>query len=69
MIRHAKCCHWQLNVCFRASGTVYLAKCCQDGKFVAIKQMELETQPKKEHIVTEIEVDCVALTEVNFSFK
>lgn len=42
---------------------MYLAKCCQDGKSVAIKQMELEMQPKKEHIVTEIEVDCVALTK------
>ncbi|KAL3895130.1 MAG: hypothetical protein SGCHY_004884 [Lobulomycetales sp.] len=37
-----------------ASGSVYLAKNTQDGGTVAIKQMELATQPRKELIVNEI---------------
>ena len=37
-----------------ASGQVYVAKSLPSGKKVAIKQMDLTTQPRKELIVNEI---------------
>jgi serine/threonine protein kinase len=40
----------------RASGLVFVAKTLATGKKVAIKQMELKEQPRKELIVNEIVV-------------
>jgi len=40
----------------RASGTVVMAKSVTSGDVVAIKQMDLQRQPKKQLIITEIEV-------------
>ena len=37
-----------------ASGGVYTARQASDGKLVAIKQMNLEQQPKKDLIINEI---------------
>jgi hypothetical protein len=37
-----------------ASGHVYVAKTLATGKKVAIKEMDLSTQPRKELIVNEI---------------
>ena len=45
--------------CCRASGTVVRAVNKSTDACVAIKMMELESQPKKELIVTEIEVSVV----------
>lgn len=39
---------------FSASGHVYVAKMLSNGKKVAIKQMDLSHQPRKELIVNEI---------------
>ncbi|OMH82779.1 Serine/threonine-protein kinase CLA4 [Zancudomyces culisetae] len=39
-----------------ASGSVYLAKSLRNKRLVAIKQMDLKTQPRKELLVNEIEV-------------
>jgi len=39
---------------FRASGTVYIAIEVATGREVAIKQMNLAQQPKKELIINEI---------------
>ncbi|KAJ1973360.1 Protein kinase [Dimargaris xerosporica] len=39
-----------------ASGSVYVARSLSTGKKVAIKQMDLSTQPRKELLVTEINV-------------
>lgn len=39
---------------FRASGHVYVAKALATGKKVAIKEMDLAHQPRKELIVNEI---------------
>ena len=44
------------SICCRASGTVCEAVEYSTGKAVAIKKMDLHNQPKKELIVTEIEV-------------
>ena len=41
---------------YSASGHVYVAKTLQTGKKVAIKEMDLTTQPRKELIVNEIMV-------------
>ena len=41
-------------VSFRASGTVYIAIEVATGREVAIKQMNLSQQPKKELIINEI---------------
>jgi len=41
----------------RASGTVVMATSVQTGDAVAIKQMDLLRQPKKQLIITEIEVN------------
>jgi serine/threonine protein kinase len=41
---------------FRASGTVYIAIEVATGREVAIKQMNLSQQPKKELIINEIMV-------------
>jgi len=40
----------------RASGTVVMAKWLSTGDAVAIKQMDLARQPKKQLIISEIEV-------------
>lgn len=40
--------------CLRASGHVYVAKILANGRKVAIKQMDLAHQPRKELIVNEI---------------
>ena len=46
-----------IPVCvFSASGTVCEATDLVSGQAVAIKKMDLENQPKKELIITEIEV-------------
>lgn len=45
-----------LWVCFSASGTVLLAYELSTGEEVAIKQMNLANQPKKELIINEIAV-------------
>ncbi|OMJ20502.1 Serine/threonine-protein kinase SKM1 [Smittium culicis] len=37
-----------------ASGSVYMAKCMENDKIVAIKQMDLKSQPRKELLVNEI---------------
>ncbi|OMJ24771.1 Serine/threonine-protein kinase CLA4 [Smittium culicis] len=37
-----------------ASGSVYMAKCMENDKVVAIKQMDLKSQPRKELLVNEI---------------
>jgi len=42
--------------CCSASGTVVKAKQKTNEEMVAIKQMHLASQPKKELIITEIEV-------------
>lgn len=41
---------------YRASGAVYVGMDLQTGHEVAIKQMKLSTQPKKELLVNEIAV-------------
>jgi protein-serine/threonine kinase len=41
-------------ILFRASGSVYVARCNTSGVKVAIKQMDLTNQPRKELIVNEI---------------
>ena len=50
-------CHGDVG-CYgdRASGTVVMAKCVSTGDAVAIKQMDLRRQPKKQLIISEIEV-------------
>lgn len=45
-----------LALTFSASGMVFVAKALATGKKVAIKQMELSEQPRKELIVNEIVV-------------
>ena len=44
---------WSLTLC-SASGQVFVAKTLATGKKVAIKQMDLSVQPRKELIVNEI---------------
>jgi len=44
------------TACFSASGTVVQATDTQTSNVVAIKKMDLENQPKKELLITEIEV-------------
>ena len=51
---------------FRASGTVCEAKDSVTGNVVAIKIMDLENQPKKELIITEIEVSPSGVQPQNF---
>jgi serine/threonine protein kinase len=49
--------HWPLAILisyFSASGHVYVAKTLATGKKVAIKEMDLSHQPRKELIVNEI---------------
>jgi len=49
---------WEADDCqlllYRASGHVYVAKTLATGKKVAIKEMDLSHQPRKELIVNEI---------------
>jgi p21-activated kinase 1 len=43
-----------MNIRYSASGGVYTAESVIDKQFVAIKQMNLEKQPKKDLIINEI---------------